>query len=561
MDNTTPFNGSSEKEHKHRRFLLETAVYTLSVPLGSFLSAWICFALGAELGREEAIFSFLVGPLSIFMFLWRSQTNNVSALCPVLAFAICLLSALVVHPVYDTGWDSQNYHLPALLTIEAGWNPLFQPDLPASWKIQSFPKASWIIGAQIKTAFHTLTGFRAFHFSIAIASFMLVYVALACSGMRNALLRGLISALLLASPVFISQALTNYTDGALGVLILALTSTLIIHHKYPSAVTNLLTLIIVILAVNLKFSGFAFSMIFIAAFHFFSLLKKNKSWKNFACPWIGLVLGFLVFGYNPYVTNFNQHGSPFYPNADRILNEQRPANMEEANRIEKLFLSLFSEVRLDIEQPSAFRFPLSVSIKEVKRMGREDVRLSGFGPLFGLEFLAALLLAGMMAASRTIHFPLLAFAALLCFLSAVLFPDPWWARFIPQLWYFPLLLAATNLGSVGGKYGKLISKLILFLALTNSTITVCTSLAERLKWDNVWENNIERKGQGKKFYILDERSGGQAGVEGLARYSVYNVMGRRLSEQGLSFSLSAPSQCRDAPIRRFPRTYVKYCLR
>jgi len=76
------------------------------------------------------------------------------------------------------------------------------------------------------------------------------------------------------------------------------------------------------------------------------------------------------------------------------------------------------------------------------------VHLGGFGPWFSLALLVALAsalwaaLRGRRTAGRRVL--LLAPPALLL-LSALVLPEPWWARYVPQLWLVPVVVAVALL--------------------------------------------------------------------------------------------------------------------
>jgi hypothetical protein len=92
--------------------------------------------------------------------------------------------------------------------------------------------------------------------------------------------------------------------------------------------------------------------------------------------------------------------------------------------------------------PLDLKLPFAVTREEIEAFRMPDVRLGGFGPLFGGSVLLAV--AALAAATRRgLRWPLLAsLLALPILVSVLVFPHPWFARYVPQGWLLPLLLAA-----------------------------------------------------------------------------------------------------------------------
>ncbi|HEX9027682.1 MAG TPA: hypothetical protein VF823_00825, partial [Anaerolineales bacterium] len=89
--------------------------------------------------------------------------------------------------------------------------------------------------------------------------------------------------------------------------------------------------------------------------------------------------------------------------------------------------------------------PFSVTIPEIKAFKQADVRVGGWGPLFGAMLLlaAGVLALALLEWKGKIFIPL----ALIALVSgtALLNPEVWWARYSPQLWLVPLVAVGAAL--------------------------------------------------------------------------------------------------------------------
>ena len=81
-------------------------------------------------------------------FIWKkAQPSDVC----VYALLMLVIGALEAY-FMDVSWDGQVYHMQAVRSIVAGWNPYWSDDLSgvngAVW-VSSYPKATWIFGAEL----------------------------------------------------------------------------------------------------------------------------------------------------------------------------------------------------------------------------------------------------------------------------------------------------------------------------------------------------------------------------------------------------------------------------
>ncbi len=369
-------------------------------------------------------------------------------------FAVLFISAILSKSFYDISWDGQVYHQEAVIQLANGWNPFHQISPPEEvhniW-LTHYAKGSWVDAAALYQLTHSIETSKAFNILFIISSFFLGISALINLPTINLTQALILSGLLAFNPVSVCQSLSFYIDGqqaSLLLSLLAISYLLIVRSEY-------ITLLIVVylanicILTNIKFTGLVYASIFIFSLIVWLLIKRNSQLavKVVIVGSFSLLLGVGFIGYNPYVTNTLYKHHPFYPlvgaNKIDIISTNIPKNFIGKNRLEKLFLSIFSE-SANTYPPDAsnLKLPLTIqSIKEREYFTSNDVRVAGFGPLFSgaiILSLIACLLSLRRDLSKTRMTVLL---ASLLMSSILINPEAWWARYVPQLWMLPLLFS------------------------------------------------------------------------------------------------------------------------
>jgi energy-coupling factor transporter transmembrane protein EcfT len=179
------------------------------------------------------------------------------------------------------------------------------------------------------------------------------------------------------------------------------------------------------------------------------------------------LLGFILFGFSPYVTNTLSQGNPFYPalGTDRsdYTAPQFPSNFTGRNSAFLLFYSIFAKsdnVR-GPEKTAVLKAPFTVSRDELKAFTDTNAKQGGFGPLFGgaillgfYVFAAALInlyrLRGRFIRGNDPPVPerfemgqktniaIGLFCSALVLSTCLINPASSLARFIPQMWLLPI---------------------------------------------------------------------------------------------------------------------------
>ena len=377
--------------------------------------------------------------------------------------ALGVLFLVAVPPLasrwFDGSHDGLAYHQSAILQLASGWNPL-RGEAPhvAHMKLEltHYPRASWILGAVLMKCFGTIEAVKAVNLlSMIAAGAMAMSVLLKQrSSASGAVLAAVIGAGIAANPVGLAQLFSSYVDGFLAsLLLLAILASIrvALGGGYRAALVLALS---IVLCVNVKFTAVVYvgvGLLVIAGLYLFT--RRDVAVLRVMACWVGaLVAGVCVLGADPYLTNTVRYGHPFYPalgeNEDmpRIMLENRPREFRDMSGAERFARSLFSAPKNAVAGPSVLRPPWIVTRDDIFQLAHYDLRIGGFGPLFGAAFVMSLPLLFFVRGSP-------AFWAALVFVgtSVAINPESWWARYVPQLWWFPWIAVAGV--AVGGARG------------------------------------------------------------------------------------------------------------
>jgi hypothetical protein len=386
--------------------------------------------------------------LRVFSSSWRdtARTASVAAVAHGVA-------GLVASAFPDNSWDGLAYHQEAVLRLADGWNPLFEGAAAYGrgeelW-LDHYPKGSWIAAAAVLlTTGHVEAG-KLFNLTLMLAaSGMVTLLLLRTTRLRIAMSAalGILTAL---NPVFIYQATTFYVDNLLASALTLVVAGLTLYASTRQWRVLAIALAAACLAINVKLTGLVYVAVILAVavpamWWWHGLVQARRMAAAAAAT---AVVGGGILGYAPYVQNLRDHADPFYPATPtyRILNmSQTPANLQERDRITRFFVSSFSRSEaVRSPQQTRLKFPLWVGAEERRGLYGADLEAGGFGPLYGASLLLALVgvvtLCARRATRQIAGVVLLIGGTLLA--SMFVHGQTWWARFVPQAWLLPMLVA------------------------------------------------------------------------------------------------------------------------
>lgn len=442
----------------------------------------------------------VVLPLGGYLFFkkeleWKAKIITIS-----LYLVIILVTPFLYSKTYDLTIDGNTYHKTAIAFIKNGWNPLYdkardyakendfliefeKKDKADLW-IEHYPKATWIIsgviyqytgniesGKCITLIFEILLVIASFNFFIKIVDKKWTWI---------------LTILMALNPILLAQFFSYYVDGIMGILFF-LELFLLIQVDPKEKIDKITWFNLAAIAcvfVNLKFTGLLCSGV-IAAVYYFNWLIKNRKEKDFLNIFKRLTIAFsivylisiVLVGSNSYIKNTIDHKNPLYPLAGKgkvdIITLMQPNSFKKKTKIEKFVISLFSKTEnVTYTEKPTLKFPLRAYRSELDALGLPDARMAGFGPFFAAIILISLVLLGIgvwkirkEGKEKLIFYSL---PLLTILISMVLTGESWWARYIPEFYFIPIMAVLITVYTSKKKTSWIPAIVLSLLILVNS---------------------------------------------------------------------------------------------
>ncbi len=386
--------------------------------------------------------------VSRWMSAEKTRRKYITLCLPIL---LVFITIGIADHFFDASEDGQEYHQEVAIQLVRGWNPhqtLFDEDLTNSLWINHYSKGTEIIQAGIYATTGKIETGKATNIMLLFASFLLSLSLLLVK--ISTVKAWLISILLALNPIVVVQVLTYYVDGVLASIFLLFIVAIILALQEKQWMHYLLITLLIILAFGVKFTAVVYMVLLMGAVFCWLLFNKQlKKHKTLIISFaLGAVLGVLA-GFNPYVTNTLEYEHPFYPlmgpEKVDIMTRNAPASFTERSRIERFFVSLFSHTDnaiMEYGSEPELKWPFTLNKIDIVSSGKVDTRIAGFGPLFSGIIVLAVVLFAILAAQflRDNRFKNILFILITLGFTIAIIPESWWARYIPQFWYVPIVV-------------------------------------------------------------------------------------------------------------------------
>lgn len=392
----------------------------------------------------------------LYYFICKNKLNNIGAFtrAAIISALIIIISVIVACCFYDVTYDGQSYHQEGIYQLAHGWNT-FKTLLPKSVNMAIYIN-HYGKGVEIpQSTLYALTG----HIEAGKATNLILFIATFC--LTLSLLLGLnkltmprcilIAVLATCNPIIINQLISTYVDGQLAMMVQCL-FVVAIWFVFDSSIYNLLLLAaVVIIGANVKFTGLVYVVIFTAALLGWLLFTKRiELFKKVIYTALASgIVAVLIVGYNPYVVNTVKFQHPFYPlmgkNKVDIVGYNLPPGFEQKGGMNKLFTSLLAHTDNQIsdkQKTVTLKIPFTVNKTDFTNSFKPDTRIAGFGPFFsGILLLTfALLIVLLLKPGKFALIKNLVYLMGVIVAVVLIMPESWWARYIPQLWYLPIVV-------------------------------------------------------------------------------------------------------------------------
>lgn len=462
------------------RLIAATGTSLTAGLVACYLICCLNFFLGGSLAGWPGHLIFPLGMLCGFCFTralfgpGRSACNS-TRLWIELSVLIIIATAGVCVLLQDFSYDGNVYHQDTIAALMLGWNPFLDPMQPGlSLWAHHYAKGMEILSASAAVCFGNIEAGKCINL-IMIAGPSLLFASTLYSILRTRIgsrATAITSAILIAlaaalNPVGMSQSFTYYIDFPKYYLLLAAIS-LLVHlfrrdesqsHRLPEVLTYALLSGVMVLAIDIKFNA-APDMAFLVLTAFFIALgmkRKHLAINILVAGFIAAIASTCIFGFHPYVTNIIHASHPLYPlmgsGATDIMSANTPIEFQGADR--------FSNFAASYLNPDG---DLKVSY---------DERHGGFTPIMPLILLLSL--AALVWRFR--KFPVWLVASLgVVIASCFIFEQSWWARYMCQLWLFPIGVASALAAmSAPARAESLLARTIALLCIAAGGITFVNS--------------------------------------------------------------------------------------
>jgi hypothetical protein len=421
----------------------------------------------------------LLGCTAVYLFrgFSRREGTQIAAVLLVLMVAAATISVRL----YDSSADGRAYDTDAILGLLHGINPIYAqfPAVEPLWS-NHYPKATWYFAAVVIHTFHNFQLGKIYNFLLIFAALAYALKFFRQEGF-SARTSTVLAAIAAFSPVAVAQMATYYVDGALGSLMVVVILSGINAVFRPSPLDRIIFALAASFAIGMKFTAgpyiVAVLILMVLARWWFrrrsSALQSAPGFRGDAASLVTLaVLGVLVLGYDPYITNMLQGEHPMYP----VLGPHKVDIMTPTSPVEfvqghyslpkKFLISFFAKTQAHPDQPSSLKIPFTVHKQEIVSLGTPDARLAGWGVFFSGVMLVSVLLFFLAKGWRN---PTIALAVLLVLATTFMNPECWWARYTPQFALLPLLFLIPSLRAKSGGV-RLASRAMIALLLLNGVI-------------------------------------------------------------------------------------------
>lgn len=464
-------------------------LYLVLTPLVAYVIDMLTLIVGGQISILNPLLTFGVVLLVMVYQKYKWELGHY-----IIFSCIFLWLATVL---YDYGTDGQWYHAKIVQLLLTGGNPIFHPfDLAHALDVNVENEVFWaahyakgmeIVGATFAALTNNLETAKVINLYFIIGSFLLVlsWLKQYVRGWRLVLLVIVVT----FNPIVVNQMLTGYIDWTAYTLLLITTHSLyqLLKGRNEYAMPYFLMLFFVLsIKFNIAFWIVIFTILF---FCLLVVYKKCRFPKKIFLSSVGvLLLGLVVGGYNPYVTNLEKYGNPFYPLIGEKRIEIMDGNQLEAikgkSRVEQVNISLVSNPNngLDSNELNVFE----IKKENVMSSFLVDTRLGGFGIFFFESCL--LILIGFIFSKKGKGKRLVTAFCISLYVSLFLLPSGWWARYVSYFYLFPIVILCHNLiGSNKMRSMQLINYTafcLLFLDIVLSFGGVCAmALVERTQVD------------------------------------------------------------------------------
>ena len=469
--------------------------FFLMLPLTMYVLIVVSFAIGYYLTAIPIIAAFV---LCFLIINTGKETIKTKILSTAIILTMVVLTIITASYFYDYSCDGQWYHAATIKLLHDGWNPFYKPILSSAdmpYLISSsniwtshYAKSVETVEAGIVALTDNLESGKALNL------WLLISLACLCwdfwdnfEKLRNKTTRILLTTVCICNPVLINQLMTHYIDyTGYTFIVIGIISIYQLCIREDKAFMWLL-LLMGFFVPAIKFNiAFWFVFILLAFVGLIYILKRKFEFKLIRNMALAIAAGFIIGGFNPYVTNFYTKGNPLYPLLGKekidIMTDQTPDVIVGKNRIYQVHYSLLANPYNEMKQEHDVNF-FQLDKHNFFRSAATDTRLGGFGVFF-FEALCILLVAFFFM-KKDKWWKIILASIIFLYLCLFLLPSGFWAKYVQFFYIVVCLLSGYILYASKAKIPHIAAYAAMFLLLIDGFISIAgigyASLYETIK--------------------------------------------------------------------------------
>ena len=514
----------------------------------------------------------------LYYLLYRKKDKILDIIITyIVSIMIFIVIILCVGKLYDLTVDGNSYHKLAIGCLKNGWNPIYQKvedfntDKGNIFDIDSvnsrnflwvnhYTKGPWIFSAVVYAFTGNIETGKSLTLLMMYIMFSFLFEYL--SKKTNIIISIIVPLLLTINPITIVQMFNYYEDGLLGLSVFILIYSLIAitdkeYDKDELWSKFFILACSIIICINIKFTGLAFSGLFCLTFYIYWLVEsyRNEERKEFLKKlklltifyFVVVVISVCILGFSSYVKNTFENGHPFYPlygdGKVDIITTMQPNYFSEIGTLKKFCISIFSKSEnicysYDTDSNKAtLKIPFTYSEEELSNFKIPDIRIGGFGPLFSAIFIMSIITIIILIVKCIIkkEYKILVPISLILgcvFLLICIVEGSWWARYTPYLYIIPIisiLYLLTNKSKLINIAGIILSLIIL----------INTVFIWNVNSENYINNSKYINGNLKRFEIyVDDKKSKNENIEIKLKDEAYQSVLYNLDDLGINVKVN-----------------------
>lgn len=402
-----------------------------------------------------------------YFLIFYSSKNKKDFYLPLLCFfvitGLCILSS---YYLYDNSWDGYAYHLPSVVKLKEGWNPIYEHfddiNIINIWS-EHYPKFIWIYGALLYDVTGHIFSPTSFNLILSFATFFICFDIL--RKVRGNLVSFVASLAISFNTITIGQLFTMYNDGVLGVCIISI---ILIYYAYSKKIysfdkifnpVSIILIAYLSILANIKFTGALFALLLFVIYSLYLIRKKVLSFdKHLLFHTILVGIGVSIIAINTYIPNYINHKNVGYPivGEDKIdiITGFTPIYAQGDGNLISFIKSFSVDPRFDEYTYQPFYI---ISERDIMCSSSSDCNKNGFGPFYQaivIFTLVTIIWSSSIFIYKSIKknnfvkefkkfinkYQIELMSILIIFLFFFITPASFWSRYIPYMFVLPLLI-------------------------------------------------------------------------------------------------------------------------